>query len=139
MKDLSIRKYCNDDFNEVIKLLKSNFKISDTIKELDKDGDNGFSVVASFNKRIVGYIRVDIVKDIGKNGYYYFLSYVCVDNDYQNMSIATKMLEFIFNKAKEDKVIYIELTSRSSREAANHLYLKTGFEIRDTNVFRKEV
>lgn len=138
MKDLSIRKYCNDDFNEVIKLLKSNFKINDDMKGLDND-DNSFSIVASFNKRIVGYIRVDIVKDIGKNGYYYFLSYVCVDNDYQNMSIATKMLEFIFNRAKEDKVIYIELTSRSSREAANHLYLKTGFEIRDTNVFRKEV
>ena len=139
MENLSIREYCNDDFNEVIKLLKSNFKISDTIKELDKDGDNGFSVVASFNKRIVGYIRVDIIKDIGKNSNYYFLSYVCVNSDYQNMNVATKMLDFVFNRAKDDKVIYIELTSRSSRKAANHLYLKTGFEIRDTNVFRKEV
>ena len=139
MENLSIREYCNDDFNEVIKLLKSNFKISDTIKELDKDGDNGFSVVASLNKKIVGYIRVDIIKDIGKNSNYYFLSYVCVNSDYQNMNVATKMLDFVFNRAKDDKVIYIELTSRSSRKAANHLYLKTGFEIRDTNVFRKEV
>ena len=139
MENLSIREYCNDDFNEVIKLLKSNFKISDTIKELDKDGDNGFSVVASLNKKIVGYIRVDIIKDIGKNSNYYFLSYVCVNSDYQNMNVATKMLDFVFNIAKDDKVIYIELTSRSSRKAANHLYLKTGFEIRDTNVFRKEV
>ena len=55
------------------------------------------------------------------------------------MSIGTKMLEFIFNYAKNDSVSYIELTSRSSREAANHLYLKTGFVIRDTNVFRKEM
>ena len=139
MENLSIREYCNDDFNEVIKLLKSNFKISDTIKELDKDSDNGFSVVASLNKKIVGYIRVDIIKDIGKNSNYYFLSYVCVNSDYQNMNVATKMLDFVFNRAKDDKVIYIELTSRSSRKAANHLYLKTGFEIRDTNVFRKEV
>ena len=139
MENLSIREYCNDDFNEVIKLLKSNFKISDTIKELDKDGDNGFSVVASLNKKIVGYIRVDIIKDIGKNSNYYFLSYVCVNSDYQNMNVATKMLDFVFNRAKDNKVIYIELTSRSSRKAANHLYLKTGFEIRDTNVFRKEV
>ena len=49
------------------------------------------------------------------------------------------MLEFIFNMAKDDNISYIELTSRSSREAANHLYLKNGFVIRDTNVFRKEM
>lgn len=30
----------------------------------------------------------------------------------------------------------VELTSRPSREAANHLYLKLGFEIRETNVMR---
>jgi ribosomal protein S18 acetylase RimI-like enzyme len=30
----------------------------------------------------------------------------------------------------------IELTSRPTREAANHLYRKLGFEIRDTNVYR---
>lgn len=30
----------------------------------------------------------------------------------------------------------IELTSRPSREAANHLYLKLGFEVRETNVYR---
>ena len=55
------------------------------------------------------------------------------------MSIGTEMLEFIFNYGKNDSISYIELTSRSSREVANHLYLKTGFVIRDTNVFRKEM
>ena len=55
------------------------------------------------------------------------------------MGIATKMLEFIFNYAKNDDVSYIELTSKSSREAANHLYLKNGFVVRDTNVFRKDI
>ena len=55
------------------------------------------------------------------------------------MNIATKLLEFIFNYANNDNVGYIELTSKSSREAANHLYLKSGFVIRDTNVFRKEI
>jgi hypothetical protein len=28
------------------------------------------------------------------------------------------------------------LTSRPSREAANRLYLRLGFEVRDTNVYR---
>ena len=30
----------------------------------------------------------------------------------------------------------VDLTSRPSREAANHLYRKAGFEVRDTNVYR---
>ena len=30
----------------------------------------------------------------------------------------------------------VELTSRPSREAANHVYRKLGFETRDTNVYR---
>jgi acetyltransferase, GNAT family len=138
MNNLIIRKYVIDDFNEVIKLLKDNFNISDNIKSID-DNLNSFGMVASFNKKIVGYIRIDKLNNPFKNNYYYFLSYVCVDSNYQNIGIATKMLEFIFNMAKDNNINYIELTSRSSREVANHLYLKTGFVIRDTNVFRKEI
>ncbi len=138
MDNLIIRKYVNYDFNEVIKLLKENFNISDNIKNID-DNLNSFGIVALLNKKIVGYIRIDKLNNPLKNTYYYFLSYVCVDSNYQNAGIATKMLEFIFNMAKDNNINYIELTSRSSREVANHLYLKTGFVIRDTNVFKKEM
>ena len=138
MDNLIIRKYVNDDFNEVIKLLKDNFNISDNIKSID-DNLNSFGIVATTDKKIVGYLRIDKLYNPFKKCYYYFLSYVCVDSNYQNAGIATKLLEFIFNMAKDDNISYIELTSRSSREVANHLYLKTGFVIRDTNVFRKEI
>jgi len=33
----------------------------------------------------------------------------------------------------------VELTSRPSREAANRLYQRMGFELRNTNVYRKDV
>lgn len=138
MDNLVIRKYVNEDFNEVINLVKNNFNISDNIKSLE-DNLNSFGIVAIIDKKIVGYLRVDKLYNPFKKNYYYFLSYVCVDSNYQNMSIGTEMLEFIFNYARNDSVSYIELTSRSSREAANHLYLKTGFVIRDTNVFRKDI
>ena len=138
MDNLVIRKYVNGDFTDVIKLLKDRFNISNNIKSID-DNINSFGIVALLDKKIVGYIRIDKLNNPFKNNYYYFLSYVCVDSNYQNVGIATKMLEFIFNKAKDDNVSYIELTSRSSREAANHLYLKNGFVIRDTNVFRKDI
>ncbi len=138
MDNLVIRKYVNNDFNEVINLVKDNFNIGDNIKSLE-DNLNSFGIVAIIDKKIVGYLRVDKLYNPFKKYYYYFLSYVCVDSNYQNMGIATKMLEFIFNYAKNDDVSYIELTSKSSREAANHLYLKNGFVVRDTNVFRKDI
>ena len=138
MDNLVIRKYDDIDFREVISLLKSQFNISDSIEYLN-DNANSFGIVATINKSVVGYMRVDKLKNIGKDCYYYILNYICVDSNYQNMNIATKLLEFIFNYANNDNVSYIELTSKSSREAANHLYLKSGFVIRDTNVFRKEI
>lgn len=138
MDNLVIRKYDDIDFREVISLLKSQFNISDSIEYLN-DNANSFGIVATINKSVVGYMRVDKLKNIGKDCYYYILNYICVDSNYQNMNIATKLLEFIFNYANNDNVSYIELTSKSSREVANHLYLKSGFVIRDTNVFRKEI
>lgn len=138
MDNLIIRKYVNDDFKEVIALLKNNFNIRSSIKSID-DNINSFGIVALLNKKIVGYIRIDKLNNPFKNSYYYFLSYVCVNNNYQNMNIATNMLVFIFDMAKNNSISYIELTSKSSREAANHLYLKNGFIIRDTNIFRKEI
>ena len=138
MDNLVIRKYVNDDFDGVINLLKNHFNISDNIYSID-DSVNNFGIVALVDEKVVGYIRIDKLNNPFKNSNYYLLNYVCVDSNYQNMNIATKMLEFIFNIAKDDNISYIELTSKSSREAANHLYLKMGFVIRNTNVFRKEM
>lgn len=38
--------------------------------------------------------------------------------------------------AGEPSAKTVDLTSRPSREAANRLYRKTGFELRETNVYR---
>lgn len=40
------------------------------------------------------------------------------------------------DKARELGCKTVELTSRPSREAANHIYKKIGFVVRDTNVYR---
>ena len=40
-------------------------------------------------------------------------------------------------RAEELGCSTVDLTSRPSREAANRLYQREGFELRDTNVYRK--
>ena len=138
MNNLIIRKYENNDFKETINLLKDNFKINNNITELENE-ENSFGIVATINEKIIGYTRIDKLKNIGKNCYYYYLNYVCVNTNYQNQNIGSSMLDYIFNKAKEDNIEYIELTSKKIRKAANHLYLKKEFKIKKTNVFIKSI
>jgi ribosomal protein S18 acetylase RimI-like enzyme len=40
------------------------------------------------------------------------------------------------DEARSRGAITVELTSRPSRESANRLYLRLGFEPRETNVYR---
>ena len=138
MTDLVIKMYDNNYFGEVIKLLNRSFEINSNIKVLENN-DNSFSIIALVDDKVVGHIRIDKLKNIGKDCYYYLLNYICVDSDFQNMNIGSMMLDFIFEKAKKDSVSYIELTSKAFRKAANHLYLKNGFIIRETNVFMKNI
>ena len=39
--------------------------------------------------------------------------------------------------ARKENLAYYELTSRASRQAAHHLYLKNGFIIRESTIFKK--
>lgn len=61
---------------------------------------------------------------------------VVVDEDARGMGIGQLINERALEIAREAGATTVELTSRPSREAANRLYLRMGFEIRETNVYR---
>lgn len=61
---------------------------------------------------------------------------VIVDEASNNQGIGRLLLDAMVARAKELGCKTVDLTSRPSREAANHLYQKAGFERRDTNVYR---
>ncbi|MET0727269.1 MAG: GNAT family N-acetyltransferase, partial [Acidimicrobiales bacterium] len=46
------------------------------------------------------------------------------------------LVEAMIGRARDLGSATVDLTSRPSREAANHLYRKVGFETRETNVYR---
>jgi ribosomal protein S18 acetylase RimI-like enzyme len=39
-------------------------------------------------------------------------------------------------RARERSCVTVDLTSRPSREAANRLYQRAGFQLRETNLYR---
>ena len=111
MNNLEIKRYEDKYSDEVIKLLNEKFTIEGEIQL--EDNENSFSIIALIDNKVV--------------------------DNYQNRNIATEMLTYLFDYAKKDCVSYLELTSKATREAANHLYLKNGFTIKETNVFVKNI
>jgi ribosomal protein S18 acetylase RimI-like enzyme len=61
---------------------------------------------------------------------------VIVDSARNNQGIGGALTLAMIDHARAAGCKTVELTSRPSREAANHLYRKLGFVERDTNVYR---
>jgi len=61
---------------------------------------------------------------------------VIVDEAVNGQGIGRLLTEAMIARAGELGAKTVDLTSRPSREAANHLYKKVGFEERQTNVYR---
>ena len=61
---------------------------------------------------------------------------VIVDGGVRGLGIGAALTNAAIEEGRRRGVRTIDLTSRPSREAANALYRKLGFEIRDTNVYR---
>jgi ribosomal protein S18 acetylase RimI-like enzyme len=61
---------------------------------------------------------------------------VVVDENARGLGIGEALTSAAVNEARSRGVRSIDLTSRPSREVANALYRKLGFERRETNVYR---
>jgi ribosomal protein S18 acetylase RimI-like enzyme len=60
---------------------------------------------------------------------------VVVDESARGHGAGLALVEEMLRLAREKGATHVSLTSRADREAANRLYGKLGFDIRDTNVF----
>ena len=61
---------------------------------------------------------------------------VIVDGGYRGQGIGEALTRAALDVARAAGATTVDLTSRPSREAANRLYQRVGFEKRDTNVYR---
>jgi len=64
---------------------------------------------------------------------------VVVDSAMAGRGIGGALSQAALDRARQEGARTVDLTSRASREAANHLYKKIGFQLRDTNVYRYEL
>jgi len=61
---------------------------------------------------------------------------VVVDTSTRGQGIGAALVRTALDRAASEGARTVDLTSRPSREAANRLYVRLGFEQRETNVYR---
>jgi ribosomal protein S18 acetylase RimI-like enzyme len=61
---------------------------------------------------------------------------VVVDESARGMGVGEALTNAAVDESRRRHVRSIDLTTRPSREAANRLYSRLGFELRETNVYR---
>ena len=133
--EIRIREYQDSDFNSLNELLKEAYDLT------KKDNNNSMNteLVAVSSNEVVGYLTINRLYDSVLACHYCYVNYVCVKRNYQHHGIATLLFNKVFEICKHENISYIELTSNPTRIEAHGLYQKLGFNIRKTDVFRKEI
>jgi ribosomal protein S18 acetylase RimI-like enzyme len=64
---------------------------------------------------------------------------VVVDTEVRGKGVGAALTNAMVDRARELGCVTVDLTSRPKREAANRLYQRLGFVVRDTNVYRHDL
>lgn len=130
--------YFTNEIDEVQSLIKESFNI-----EIDKSSftlqNNQKILLLKDNNKVIGLSMITLKNDPFKNKKTYYLDYICIKEEYRHKSLGRKMFEEIIKIAKEDNIDLIELTSRKERIDARNIYLDYGMQIKDTDIFVKEL
>ncbi len=84
--------------------------------------------------RIVGSLTLAMFRT--PTGYRAWIEDVVVDDAVRGRGIGDTLNRVALDRARDAGATTVDLTSRPSREAANRLYQRIGFEQRATNVYR---
>ena len=99
--------------------------------------DSSHVLVARVDGVIVGSLTLVIFHI--PTGIRAWIEDVVVDADARGKGVGEALNTFALAEAKRQGATTVYLTSRPSREAANRLYQRLGFEQRDTNVYRYKI
>jgi ribosomal protein S18 acetylase RimI-like enzyme len=100
---------------------------------------NTFVFVARDGEQIVGSLTLATFRI--PTGLRAWIEDVVVDESARGMKpgVGRLLNEAALAKAREIGCRTVDLTSRPSREAANALYVRLGFELRDSNLYRYDL
>jgi ribosomal protein S18 acetylase RimI-like enzyme len=91
-------------------------------------------VARDSNDRVVGSLTLVVFR--APTGPRAWIEDVVVDETQRGGGIGSALVDHALTRARAAGARTVDLTSRPSREAANRLYLRLGFALRETNVYR---
>ena len=92
------------------------------------------TLIVALDPQIVGTLTLAVYRS--PTGVHAWIEDVVVDNAARGRGIGEALTLAGIEIAREQGADEVNLTSRPSREAANRLYQKVGFQLRNTNVYR---
>jgi len=122
-----------DDFLKI--LGDKNVSISTPmLQELISLGNSHLFFVFDESENCTGMLTIGIyISPTGKKAW---IEDVVVSEDFQGQGVGKKLMEFAIQFVKQKQVSLLTLTSRPVRVVANNLYIKMGFERKETNVYK---
>jgi ribosomal protein S18 acetylase RimI-like enzyme len=94
-------------------------------------------LIARENDRIFGMLTLVVYKI--PSGVKAWIEDVVVSEDARGKGVGTQLMQRAIELAKSLGAKSLDLTSRPEREAANRLYQRLGFQLRQTNVYRLQL
>ena len=130
--------FFTNEFEEVLDLVKESFniKIDHNIFNLQ---DNQKILLLKDNGKVIGLTMITLKYDPFKNQKTYYLDYICIKEEYRHQKLGKKMFDKVMEIAIENEIDNIELTSNKNRVEARNMYMNCGMNIKDTDVFVKQV
>ena len=128
-----------DAFKELIPQLTDNdqYPSKEDLESIVSSEMNHLFVAIDDNSKIVGSMTLVLYRiPTGLKG---MIEDVVVDYNARGKGIATSLINHAIEAARKCGAYKLELTSRPARIAANKMYLKMGFERRDTNFYRLDL
>jgi ribosomal protein S18 acetylase RimI-like enzyme len=120
---------------ELVRQLSSSAKVpSENELEQILHSPAAILLTARASNKVVGMLTLVIFRiPTGVRG---IIEDVVVDEAYRGQGIAEALAREALSRSEAVGARTVDLTSRPSREAANRLYQKLGFQKRDSNVYR---
>lgn len=139
MKIKEIRRYSSRVYDAVLRLLpqlnpEPGLPSKEHFRKILKSDYIHFFIAELDDSQIVGIFT--LVTYVVPTGTKVWIEDVVVDESQRGRGFGREMMLYAIGYARSLGAKAVDLTSKPSRVAANHLYRKTGFLLRETNVYR---
>lgn len=126
---------CNECFNE-----STSYEFAKESFKKTMNDENQIYVVGFMDGKLIAHMKVTVIPTMYEGmETYAILNHVCVKPEYRRHNIATHMLDYVKEIAKEKNCISLELWSKNFRVPAHACYKNYGFEVLDAKFFSKSI